>query len=399
MSKERLLRSFRRLEGNDGERYSCIWLPQMQDKFIQCRNDSFDFVKKAMEMGRNDPRKIIYALKMGFALALVSLFIFWKKPLHDVSQYAIWAILTVIVMFEFSIDCVNGYHNTADLDRTSSGFMTQQALSDQLHFGCKSVIESADRENTLLNFALWEPPHGRYRPIKTLTDSKFLQEPPEKRHVFRSQLQRVGEEGAKVLLELGSKLEKIRSYAPQDNILKRVQGAGEQLQKKLHQMSSLLINSESWEIIRDQTKELEDLDNHPNDRDGHQSMHLGVKSISETSICVNSSLLSAGTRLPNQDLPKHKLRKHVPWPSWIAYEGDDFIKEDEVKTYHSASSLSLATFLSLLMEFVARLQNVVDAFEELSDEAEFRDPNIIELPAVKSPGVWARVLRGLRLKI
>ena len=65
--------------------------------------DSFDFARKALEMGRKDPRKAVYALKMGFALALVSLLIFWDMPIEDVSQYSIWAILTVIVMFEFSI--------------------------------------------------------------------------------------------------------------------------------------------------------------------------------------------------------------------------------------------------------------------------------------------------------
>ncbi|XP_073131591.1 aluminum-activated malate transporter 4-like [Henckelia pumila] len=551
MSKERLLPPFRGLEENEGQRCSCIWLKPIHDKLTRCWNDSFDFAKKAMEMGRNDPRKIIYALKMGFALALVSLFIFWKKPLPDISQFSIWAILTVIVMFEFSIGatfikgfnrslgtfcagmlaflfaglsllagkgekvvivisffitgttasylklyptmapyeygyrvfvltfcilmvagnrtreyteailtrlvliavgacvcfiiniciypiwsgddlhrlvvnnfrdlanslegCVNGYLKTIDLNRTSSRFMSQQASSDQLYLGYKSVIESANRENTLLNFALWEPAHGRYRrhprPWRTYVKVSSavrhcayavmalhgcilseIQAPPEKRHVFRSQLQRIGVEGAKVLLELGNKLEKMEKICPHDNILKQVHEAGEQLQKKIDQRSFLLINSESWEITRDQTKELEHLDN-------DKTMHLSVKSLSETSIYVKSSQISAATRLPNNYLPKHKLRKHAPWPSWITYEGDDFIKEDEVKTYQSASSLSLATFASLLIELVARLQNVVDAFEELSEEAEFKDPNIIELSAAKRSGVWARVLRGFGLKI
>lgn len=229
-----------------------------------------------------------------------------------------------------------------------------------------------------------------------------MQAPPEKRHIFRSQLRRVGVEGAKVLLELENKLEKMEKLCPKDNILKQVQEAGEQLQKKIDQRSFLMINSESWEITRDHTKELEDLeilDNLPSDKNVNKSMQLSVKSLSETSIYVKSSLFSAATRLPNKDLPKHKLRKHVPWPSWIAYKGDDFIKEDEVKTYQSASSLSLATFASLLIELVARLQNVVDAFEELSEEAQFKDPNIIELSAVKSSGVWGRVFWSFGLKI
>lgn len=66
-------------------------------------NDLQDFATKAWEMGLSDPRKIIFAIKMGLALAIVSLLIFWKESYHDVGQYSIWAILTVIVMFEFSI--------------------------------------------------------------------------------------------------------------------------------------------------------------------------------------------------------------------------------------------------------------------------------------------------------
>ncbi|KAL0430107.1 UNVERIFIED_CONTAM: Aluminum-activated malate transporter 9 [Sesamum radiatum] len=180
-----------------------------------------------------------------------------------------------------------------------------------------------------------------------------------------------------------------------DNILKEVHEAGEQLQKKIDQRSFLLVNSnsESWEV-GNHTKVLEDLGDLPSERD-YETLQLGFKSLSETAIYVKSPLIST-PRLPNKDLPKQKLRKHVPWPSWISFEGDGLIKEDEVKTYQSASALSLATFASLLIEFVARLQNVVDCFEELSEEAEFKDPNIIVLTT--SASFWTRFLRCFSLK-
>lgn len=178
-----------------------------------------------------------------------------------------------------------------------------------------------------------------------------------------------------------------------DNILKEVHEAGEQLQKKIDERSFLLVNSESWEIGK-YTKELEDLADLPSERE-HETLHLGFKSLSETAIYIQSSLILA-PRLPNKDLPKQNLRKHVPWPSWISFEGHSLIKDDEVKTYQSASALSLATFASLLIEFVARLQNVVDCFEELSEEAEFKDSNIVLI--TERVGLWTRLLRCFRFK-
>ncbi|QCE07727.1 Aluminum-activated malate transporter [Vigna unguiculata] len=60
------------------------------------------FVKKAWELGVNDPRKFIHCLKVGIALSLVSLFYYWK-PLYDgVGGNAMWAVMTVVVVFEYT---------------------------------------------------------------------------------------------------------------------------------------------------------------------------------------------------------------------------------------------------------------------------------------------------------
>ena len=100
-----LLLSFKEDEyETESSRYMCCF-SFLGQKVVKFGEDVLDFALKAWEMGRCDPRKVIFAIKMGLALSIVSLLIFWKKSFHDIDigQYSIWAILTVIVMFEFSI--------------------------------------------------------------------------------------------------------------------------------------------------------------------------------------------------------------------------------------------------------------------------------------------------------
>lgn len=151
------------------------------------------------------------------------------------------------------------------------------------------------------------------------------------------------------------------------DILKDVHEATEKLQKKIDKTSYLLVNSKSWEIGR-QPKTLEHQENIL-DKD-NESIQLGFKSLSET-------VLDLGSLPPMNGYSKDKFREQTSWPLCLS---DAVGKENECKTYESASALSLATFVSLLIEFVARLQNVVDTFEELSEKAAFEEPLFISVP-------------------
>ena len=65
------------------------------------------FPKKAWELGVNDPRKFIHAIKVAIALTLVSLF-YYVKPLYDgVGGNAIWAVMTVVVVFQYTAGMVH----------------------------------------------------------------------------------------------------------------------------------------------------------------------------------------------------------------------------------------------------------------------------------------------------
>ncbi|XP_043719397.1 aluminum-activated malate transporter 10 [Telopea speciosissima] len=61
------------------------------------------FFKKAWSLGVEDPKKFIHCVKVGMALTIVSLF-YYMRPLYDgVGGNAMWAVMTVVVVFEYSV--------------------------------------------------------------------------------------------------------------------------------------------------------------------------------------------------------------------------------------------------------------------------------------------------------
>lgn len=76
---------------------ACIWAVTAGLAFKLCK-----FVRKAWELGVDDPRKFIHCLKVGVALSAVSLF-YYMKPLYDgVGGNSMWAVMTVVVVFEYT---------------------------------------------------------------------------------------------------------------------------------------------------------------------------------------------------------------------------------------------------------------------------------------------------------
>lgn len=62
------------------------------------------FRKMVWKIGEDDPRKTMYGIKVGIALALVSLF-YYARPLYDGigGRNVVWAIMTVVLVFEQTV--------------------------------------------------------------------------------------------------------------------------------------------------------------------------------------------------------------------------------------------------------------------------------------------------------
>ncbi|KAL8167243.1 hypothetical protein V2J09_008742 [Rumex salicifolius] len=531
----------------------CGWISSPMQKTC---NEFHGLVADLYEMGRSDPRKVIFAVKVGLALALVALFIFWQ-PVENASKYAIWAILTVVVVFEFSVGatlskgfnrgigtlcagglalgiaevavrsggfeevilaasifwagffasyiklspimksyeygfriflltfslvlitgntssnfyttafyrlvliaigaaiaftvnifvfpiwagedlhklvvknfrgvatslegCVDRYRRCLRRQNIPSTILTFQADDDPLYVGYRDAVQSYNKEESLLEYAKWEPPHGPYRMLKypwksyvrvagALRHCTFMvmamhgcilseiQAPLDKRQVFASELQRVGSAGARVLRELGNKLEKMERLSS-GYILQDVHEAAEELQMKIDQNSHLLINIHHCED--ENHASFKDMENHAV---LNSLSEFSVSAIPEESTEEDPALTGHGSwhsmtidpsvsgMNSTADFPSMATFTGPKWPSLYAI---NMVTEKETLTAESASSLSLATFASLLIEFVARLQNVVDSYNDLCDLANFKEAGIE--PVVKISW-WKKLLACFQSK-
>uniref|UniRef100_A0A453PH94 Aluminum-activated malate transporter n=1 Tax=Aegilops tauschii subsp. strangulata TaxID=200361 RepID=A0A453PH94_AEGTS len=345
--------------------------------------------------------------------------------------------------------CVDGYLTCMEYQRVPSKILTYQASDDPLYSGYRAAVEAQTQEETLLGFAIWEPPHGPYKMMKypwqsytkvggALRHCSFavmalhgcilseIQSAPENRQVFSAELHRVGDEAAKVLRELGHRV-KTMTRLSSPNILSEVLHAAEELQKKIDQRSYLLVNTDRWgedtaasttTCSRHEAGAGASRDNEAPPPPSEHAVIINIPPMHDSE--SNTSLARiASVNVP----PLHKsesLARFDSAASWAAMSLADGLalkpqgswhhrmppfhpgqplEAAESRTYESASALSLGTFASLLIEFVARLGNLVNAVEELSDKAGFKDP--VEQPSVLSreeTGVFGRMTKFFRQK-
>ncbi|TYG61248.1 hypothetical protein ES288_D07G132200v1 [Gossypium darwinii] len=191
-------------------------LALVKDSIVKIRSKVAEFPGKMKKVAEDDPRRIVHSFKVGLAITLVSLFYYFDHLYVGFGSSAMWAVLTVIVVIEFSVGATLGKglnrglatflagtlgfgaHHLANLPgrelqpillgifvfilaatvsfirffprmkfagfgdeyfRKSSEPESNKA-SLQVY---KNILNSKQSEESLVNFARWEPPHGLFR--------------------------------------------------------------------------------------------------------------------------------------------------------------------------------------------------------------------------------------------
>ncbi|GER56967.1 aluminum-activated malate transporter 1 [Striga asiatica] len=77
-----------------------LWLKEFPSKALTKLNNISLQIKK---IANDDPRRLTHSLKVGLALTLVSLFYYFQPLYSSFGVSAMWAVMTVVVVFEFSV--------------------------------------------------------------------------------------------------------------------------------------------------------------------------------------------------------------------------------------------------------------------------------------------------------
>ncbi|XP_057523820.1 aluminum-activated malate transporter 8-like [Amaranthus tricolor] len=78
-------------------------MKNLENFVVKLREKCLGIAKNMKKLAKDDPRRIIHSLKMALALTLVSM-LYYIRPLYDgFGVSGMWAVLTVVVVFEFSV--------------------------------------------------------------------------------------------------------------------------------------------------------------------------------------------------------------------------------------------------------------------------------------------------------
>ncbi|KAF3783513.1 Aluminum-activated malate transporter 9 [Nymphaea thermarum] len=279
-------------------------------------------------------------------------------------------------------ECVKKYLSEEGSEVPEFEKAVKDELVDEPAFQrCRSILNSASKLDSLANSAKWEPPHGKFSHFfypwaeyvkvgAILRHCAYevmalhgclhseIQAPYNLRIAFQSEIQDAASHAAELVRSLGKDIGSMK-LSLQASLLEKVHCSTEKLQRSIYTHSYLLIA-------------------------GHGPVEASGPTLAAPDACKHLAEvprdLSVDT--PNGSETCYELMKkqHRKLHSWPSREVDEF-EEDaamgsllpRMKMLESTTSLSLATFTSLLIEFVARLDHLVDAVNKLGKLANFKN--------------------------
>ncbi|KAK6263186.1 hypothetical protein QUC31_009002 [Theobroma cacao] len=302
-------------------------------------------------------------------------------------------------------ECVKKYLEDDGLDHPEFSKTVMDEFPDEPAYRkCRSTLNSSAKLESLANAAKWEPPHGRFQHFfypwseyvnvgAVLRHCAYevmalhgvlhseIQAPYNLRKTFQSEIQDATNQAAELVRSLGKDICNMRRSL-KSSLLKRVYSSTERLQRAIEVHAYLLTvqcdppDNSSKPLPKLSHAVSSTLCDLPDQLD-----NLDCTSPEKSSNQLTQNMQS-GTPPPAQTESYHEMmrkqsRRLHSWPSREvdAFEEEGGFSTDllpRMRALESTAVLSLATFTSLLIEFVVRLDHLVEAVDELSKMAKFK---------------------------
>ncbi|XP_057967525.1 aluminum-activated malate transporter 4-like [Malania oleifera] len=302
-------------------------------------------------------------------------------------------------------ECIRKYleDDGSDLPEFSKTLM--DAFPDEpAYVKCRDILNSSTKLESLANSAKWEPPHGRFRQffypwseyVKVGAVLRYcaceimalhgvlhseIQAPHDLRIRFQPEIQDAANQAAELVRSLGKDISNMKQRF-HTSLLKRVHSSTERLQRVIDMHAFLLTShyEPPDNLTMPVSKLSHALSSAPSDLSNQLAEHDGNNL--EQNLNLATLNMSSGTTVPpvqaesyHEMMRKQSRRLH----SWPPIEAGTFDEEGgfsadslpRMRALESTAALSLATFTSLLIEFVARLDHLVEAVDGLSKVAKF----------------------------
>ncbi|BBN06979.1 aluminum-activated malate transporter family protein [Marchantia polymorpha subsp. ruderalis] len=330
--------------------------------------------------------------------------------------------------------CVEEYLDEDARSVTDMKIYVQQPDDDPVYKKCREAVKSRMTEEALVNFARWEPPHGRFglgHPWKEYLKvgamlrhcaytvlalhgclRSEIQAPRGLRILFADELRRASKEAAKLLHELGSCIRTLRKpSSPPLDLIRQATHAADEVNECIRKYSYLLSTPERWTAMEENlhSKTIQNLGNADKSKLVRlESLATSLRTVEDRDTLqssLNSTMGSKykgsiscgkvkplGAACPSEERQLIKVNSTSPQSADKSLGRLDLDSSASIKLQiaeelkpvaakkqdvDGARVLSLVTFASLLVEMLARLEHVVQAVEQLSQRGHFKVREVI----------------------